>query len=130
MVQRGSSNSVLLIDAHFQYFLSEFKFKLRILKSQLINFFFFLVHALLQDWTVCSRFPLLASLHVLLFPLCPSSLACCAERTLGAVCVTSGASGCPLATGRRPEPSRPISCRRADLFAGALTLMGGEVCGW
>lgn len=26
--------------------------------------------------------------------------------------------------------SEPISCRQADLFAGALTLMGGEVRGW
>ncbi|KAJ4931500.1 hypothetical protein JOQ06_025795, partial [Pogonophryne albipinna] len=54
------------------------------------------------------------------------------DRTLEALCVTSGASGCPLATGRRPEPSRPISCRRADLFAGALTLMGVDQmpCEW
>ncbi|TKS81722.1 Zinc finger protein 407 [Collichthys lucidus] len=52
-------------------------------------------------------------------------MARCAEKVLGAVSVASGASGYPLATGRRPEPSRPISCRQADLFAGALTLMEG-----
>lgn len=98
-------------------------------KSQLLNFSCFGSYvAVGLDGLFLFLFVSRAACFVI--SLRPSSLAWCAETTLGAVCVTSGASGCPLATGRRPEPLRPISCRQTDLFAGALTLMGGEVRGW